>query len=219
MLQLAKDRKARFLFTSTSEAYGDPLVHPQPETYWGNVNPNGPRSCYDESKRLGEAATFIYHRTYGLDARIVRIFNTYGPHSRIDDGRVVPNFITQALRKQPMTIYGDGSQTRSYCYISDLVEGILRAMFQAKTKGEVFNLGNPEERTVLEFAKVIALRLGSDAGFEYNPLPADDPVKRRPDITKARMALGWEPKVDLFQGIDLTTSWFRGVLESTSVAH
>jgi dTDP-glucose 4,6-dehydratase len=218
MLELARERKARFLFTSTSEVYGDPLVHPQSESYWGNVNPNGPRSCYDEGKRLGESATFIYQRTYGLDARIVRIFNTYGPHSRIDDGRVVPNFITQALQRQPMTIYGDGSQTRSYCYVSDLVEGILAAMFSEKTNGEVFNLGNPEERTVLEFAQIIAQRLGSEAGFEYRPLPIDDPTKRRPDITKARTVLRWEPKVDLLEGIDLITAWFREALESASVA-
>jgi len=216
MLDLARRCGARFLFTSTSETYGDPLVHPQAEDYWGNVNPIGPRACYDESKRLGEAATMIYWRTYGVDARVVRIFNTYGPHSRPDDGRVVPNFITQALRREPMTIYGDGSQTRSYCYVSDLVAGILAAMVAGGTAGEVFNLGNPDEYTILEFAQIITRQLGSDAGFVYRELPADDPVRRRPDIMKARSILGWQPVIDLATGIERTAVWFRQALERSA---
>lgn len=212
MLELARGCGARFLYTSTSEVYGDPLVHPQPETYWGNVNPIGPRACYDEGKRFGEAATLEYCRTYQLDARVVRIFNTYGPNSRPDDGRIVPNFITQALKDEPMTIYGDGSQTRSYCYISDLVAGILAAMFAPNTCGEVFNLGNPEEYTVLELARIIARQLGSEAGLIHRPLPVDDPTRRCPDISKARTTLGWEPEVDLATGIARTAEWFREML-------
>ncbi len=213
MLEAARQSGGRFLFTSTSEAYGDPQVHPQVETYWGNVNPNGPRACYDESKRFGEAATMEFWRSHGLNARIVRIFNTYGPHSRPDDGRIVPNFVIQALKHEPITIYGDGSQTRSFCYVSDMVEGILRAMDSPGTEGEVFNLGNPDEYTVLEFAEVIADTLGSDAGVVYQPLPVDDPTRRRPDITKAREWLGWEPVVDLQQGIGHTAEWFRQQLQ------
>jgi nucleoside-diphosphate-sugar epimerase len=217
MLELAERHNAAFLFTSTSEIYGDPLVHPQPETYWGNVNPNGPRACYDESKRLGEAATFEYWRTRGVNARIVRIFNTYGPHSRPDDGRIVPNFVIQALRREPITIYGDGSQTRSFCYVSDMVDGIIAAMMTPGTTGQVFNLGNPDEYTVLRFAEVIAGQLGSDAGVVYQPLPVDDPTQRRPDITRARETLGWEPRVDLRTGIERTASWFRDVLDQATV--
>lgn len=213
MLEAARRSGGRFLFTSTSEAYGDPLVHPQAETYWGNVNPNGPRACYDESKRFGEAATMEFWRTYGLNARIVRIFNTYGPHSRPDDGRIVPNFVIQALKSEPITIYGDGTQTRSFCYVSDMVDGIMRAMFGQGTEGEVFNLGNPDEYTVLEFAEEIAARLGSNAGVVYRPLPVDDPTRRRPDITKARTQLGWEPVVGLTDGIDRTAEWFRQQLQ------
>jgi nucleoside-diphosphate-sugar epimerase len=217
LLDLARQTGAQFLYTSTSEVYGDPREHPQTESYWGNVNPNGPRSVYDESKRLGEAATMAYWRTYGLDARAVRIFNTYGPHSRPDDGRIVPNFITQALQHQPLTIYGDGLQTRSYCYISDLVEGIWAAMFTAGTSGEVFNLGNPDEYTVFEFAQVVATHVGSNAGIVHGELPEDDPMRRRPDIRKAKMMLGWEPKVDLATGIDHTIDWFRQVLDLPGV--
>jgi nucleoside-diphosphate-sugar epimerase len=213
MLEAARRSDARFLFSSTSEAYGDPLVHPQPETYWGNVNPNGPRACYDESKRFGEAATLEFFRSYGMNARVVRIFNTYGPHSRPDDGRIVPNFVIQALQRQPITIYGDGSQTRSFCYVSDMVDGLLRAMFTEGTEGEVFNLGNPDEYTVLQFAEVIARQLGSNAGIKYQPLPVDDPTRRRPDISKARTRLGWEPRVGLSDGIERTAEWFRQVLE------
>ncbi|HLJ66892.1 MAG TPA: UDP-glucuronic acid decarboxylase family protein [Chloroflexota bacterium] len=212
MLELARRYRARFLFTSTSEIYGDPMVHPQPEIYWGNVNPNGPRSCYDEGKRFGEALTFAYHREYDLDVRLVRIFNTYGPHSRPDDGRIVPNFVTQALAGRPITIYGDGSQTRSYCYVSDMVDGLMGAIFQPGTAGEVFNLGNPDEYTVEEFARRIAALVGSDAGFTHMPLPVDDPTRRCPDITRARDVLGWQPKVDLVTGIQRTIEWFRDLL-------
>lgn len=213
MLELARRTGARFLFTSTSEIYGDPLVHPQQESYWGNVNSIGPRACYDESKRFGEALTFEYWRQYEVNARVVRIFNTYGPHSRPDDGRIVPNFIVQALQRQPMTIYGDGQQTRSFCYVSDLVRGLLAAMFQPATEGEVFNLGNPEERTVLQFAEFIAGRLGSDAGVVFRPLPVNDPTRRCPDISRARAVLGWEPEVELGTGIDRTAEWFREILQ------
>jgi nucleoside-diphosphate-sugar epimerase len=216
MLDLARESGARFLFTSTSEIYGDPLVHPQTETYWGNVNPVGIRSCYDEGKRFGEAMTTEYERTYGVDARIVRIFNTYGPHSRPDDGRIVPNFVLQALRRQPITVYGDGSQTRSFCYVSDLVRGILAAMEIRGTTGEVFNLGNPEEYTILEFAREISRLLGSDAGVEYRPLPEDDPTRRRPDISKATRVLGWQPEVPLDVGIGKTAEWFREIAVSTA---
>jgi nucleoside-diphosphate-sugar epimerase len=212
MLEAARRRGGKFLFTSTSEVYGDPLVHPQAETYWGNVNPNGPRSCYDESKRFGESITMEFWRSRGLDARIVRIFNTYGPHSRPDDGRIVPNFVIQALKREPITIYGDGTQTRSFCYVSDMVEGVIRAMLTDSTAGEVFNLGNPDEYTVLQFAETIAVQLGSSAGVVYMPLPVDDPTRRRPDITKARTFLGWEPRVELAQGIERTADWFRQVL-------
>jgi nucleoside-diphosphate-sugar epimerase len=212
MLELARRNGARFLFASTSEVYGDPTVHPQPESYWGNVNSVGQRACYDESKRFGEAMTMEYWRSRQTDVRIVRIFNTYGPHSRQDDGRIVPNFITQALRGEPLTIYGDGTQTRSFCYVSDLVEGILAAMFSPDTVGEVFNLGNPDEYTVSDFARIIAERVGSHAGFTYRSLPADDPTKRCPDIGKARAAFGWEPHVDLGTGIRRTIEWFRELM-------
>ena len=211
MLELAHASGAKFLYTSTSEIYGDPLVHPQPETYWGNVGTLGPRACYDEAKRFGEALVMAHVRALDVDARIVRIFNTYGPHSRPDDGRIVPNFVMQALRKEPITIYGDGMQTRSFCYVSDLVRGLLAAMFSAGTRGEVFNLGNPDEYTVTEFAGVIAQRVGSDAGVMYCPLPVDDPTRRCPDISKARRILHWEPVVGLNTGIDRTVEWFRGM--------
>lgn len=212
LLELARRHHAKFLYGSTSEVYGDPLVHPQTETYWGNVNPVGVRACYDEGKRFGEALTVEYGRTLGVDVRNVRIFNTYGPHSRPDDGRIVPNFITQALRREPITIYGDGSQTRSFCYVSDMVEGILRAVSLPDTNGEIFNLGNPDEYSVLDFAAIIARRLGSQAGFVYRPLPVDDPVKRCPDISKAKRVLGWAPRVELEDGIDRTAEWFREIL-------
>ncbi len=211
MLELARRHHAKFLFTSTSEIYGDPLVHPQPETYWGNVGTLGPRACYDEAKRFGEALVMAYVRVHEVDARIVRIFNTYGPHSRPDDGRIVPNFVMQALRNEPITIYGDGSQTRSFCYVSDMVQGLLSAMFSAGTRGEVFNLGNPDEYTVRDFAQQIARHVGSVAGVIYCPLPVDDPTRRCPDISKARRILHWEPTIDLETGMDQTIRWFRDV--------
>lgn len=210
LLELARATSARFLFASTSEIYGDPLEHPQRETYWGNVNPNGQRSCYDESKRFGEALTAQFGRSFGLDTRIVRIFNTYGPHSRLDDGRVVPNFIWQALQGKALTIYGDGSQTRSFCYVSDLVAGIEAVMFAPDQAGEVFNLGNPTESTIVEFADIVARICGlSSASMEWRPLPVDDPTRRRPDITKARTVLGWQPLVDLETGLARTIAWFQ----------
>src|SRR4051794_3763888 len=195
MLRLATDRGARFMVASTSEVYGDPLIHPQREDYWGNVNPIGLRACYDESKRFGEAATMEWVRKYDVDARIVRIFNTYGPRNQLDDGRVVPNFITQALRGEPLTIYGDGSQTRSFQYVSDLVEGLILALVTPETKAEVFNLGNPGEFTILEFAQQVIEVTGSRSGLDYRPLLfVDDPARRRPDITRAKSHLGWEPR-------------------------
>ncbi len=208
LINLAKAKNARFLMASTSECYGDPEVSPQPETYWGHVNPNGPRSCYDESKRFSEALTMTYVRHEGLDGRIIRIFNTYGPRMRLDDGRVVPNFVTQALAGKPMTVYGDGLQTRSFCYVSDLVRGIY-LMMHADTRGEVVNLGNPVEMTVLEFAKKIKAITGSSAEIVFRPLPENDPMQRRPDISKAKRLLGWEPEVGLDEGLKMTIEWFR----------
>ncbi|MGA9138625.1 MAG: UDP-glucuronic acid decarboxylase family protein, partial [Methanocella sp.] len=199
LVNLAKAKKAKFLMASTSECYGDPEVSPQPETYWGHVNPNGPRSCYDESKRFSEALTMTYVRHEGLDGRIIRIFNTYGPRMRLDDGRVVPNFVTQALAGKPMTVYGDGSQTRSFCYVSDLVRGIY-LMMHADTKGEVVNLGNPMEMTVLEFAEKIKAITGSGSEIAFRPLPENDPMQRRPDISKAKRLLGLEPEIVLDEG-------------------
>ncbi len=198
-LGLALGKGARFLLASTSEVYGDPLVHPQPESYWGNVNPIGVRGVYDEAKRFAEAITMAYHRIHGVDTRIIRIFNTYGPRMRLDDGRVVPNFITQALRREPITVYGDGSQTRSFCYVSDLVEGMVRLLLS----DEVYpvNVGNPAEMTVLAFAETINRLTGNAAGIEFRPLPQDDPKQRRPDITRAREILGWEPQVDVEDGL------------------
>lgn len=210
MLRLAADRGARFLLTSTSEVYGDPLVHPQREDYWGNVNPIGLRSCYDEAKRFAEAATMEWIRKTGVDARIVRIFNTYGPRNQLDDGRVVPNFITQALRGQPLTVYGDGAQTRSFQYVSDLVSGIRKAMFTPETTGEVFNLGNPGEFTILEFARLVIEISGSRSEIEFRPLLFDDdPTRRRPDISKAKERLGWEPLVPLQEGLEKAIAWYR----------
>lgn len=212
LLGLARENNAKFLFASTSEIYGDPLVHPQSEDYWGNVNPIGPRACYDESKRFGEAITMEYVRQYGVDARIIRIFNTYGPRNDPRDGRVVPNFIAQALVEQPITIYGDGTQTRSFCYVSDLVRGIAAAMFTAESKGEVFNLGNPDERTIQEFADIIVRLTGTNVPIVYKPLPADDPKRRRPDIAKARATLGWSPEISLESGLAETITYFRSEL-------
>ncbi len=227
LLELARRCDARFVFASTSEIYGDPLVHPQAEDYWGNVSPNGPRSCYDESKRFGEALVMQYWRSFGLDCRVVRIFNTYGPHSRLDDGRVVPNFICQALAGKPITIYGDGTQTRSFCYVSDLVDGVISAMLGDNIGGQVFNLGNPEEHTIAEFAAIVCqiaaevdgrLRDIGDHLVAWLDLPQDDPTRRRPDIEKARQVLGWEPRVTLKDGLRRTITWFRDDLSSCSAA-
>jgi UDP-glucuronate decarboxylase len=209
MLDLAREGHARFLYTSTSEIYGDPLLHPQSETYWGNVSSTGIRSCYDEGKRFGEALTMAYVRSYGLDARIVRIFNTYGPGSRPDDGRLIPNFVTQALTGEPFTVYGDGSQTRSLCYVTDLVGGIVRAMDKDGQAGEVFNLGNPHEQTVLEIAAAVATVVGVPLRAVHLPLPYDDPTRRCPAIEKAREVLGWEPRTPITEGVARTADWFR----------
>ncbi|TMC13540.1 MAG: SDR family oxidoreductase [Chloroflexi bacterium] len=210
MLGLALAKNARFLLASTSEVYGDPLVHPQPESYWGNVNPIGPRGCYDESKRGAEAFAMAYHRARGVDTRIVRIFNTYGPGMRADDGRVVPNFIGQALRGEPLTVYGDGSQTRSLCYIDDLVEGLL-AVLEGGDDLPI-NLGNPVETTMLELAALVVRLTGSRSQVEFQPLPTDDPKRRCPDISRARELLGWEPKVTLEAGLARTVDYFRAAL-------
>src|SRR6266568_508918 len=206
-LGLAKQKGARFLLASTSEIYGDPLVHPQTEDYWCNVNPIGPRGCYDESKRFAEALTMAYHREHGIDTRIVRIFNTYGPRMRLNDGRVVPAFISQALRNQPLTVFGDGSQTRSFCYCSDLIEGIYRLMM-SETHLPV-NIGNPRELTVLEFAREIIRITGSRSKIAFKPLPQDDPKQRRPDITRANKWLQWSPQVPLAEGLKQTVAFFR----------
>lgn len=213
LLRLADAHGARFLYASTSEVYGDPEVHPQPETYWGNVNPNGIRSCYDEGKRFGEAATVAFARRNELDARIVRIFNTYGPNSRPDDGRMIPNFICQALRGDPLTIYGDGTQTRSLAYVTDTARGIISVMEAPGLGGEVFNIGNPEELSVAECAAEVARACGTGLCVEYRALPADDPTRRCPDISKIRSRLGWEPVVSLPDGLQRSVSWFRGTLE------
>ncbi len=218
MLEQARRQQAMFLVASTSEAYGDPLVHPQREDYWGNVNPIGPRACYDESKRLGETLTMEYFRQYGLNARIVRIFNTYGPNSQIYDGRMIPNFITQSLLNEPLTIYGDGNITRSICYVSDLVEGLTRAMFKVCTAGEVFNLGSMEERTVLEYARIILRLCESSSSIHFEPHRVDDPERRRPDISKAQSVLGWEPEVSIEAGLRRTIEWFSNYIsQPTSV--
>jgi dTDP-glucose 4,6-dehydratase len=206
-LGLAKERRAKFLLASTSEVYGDPLVHPQREDYWGNVNPVGPRGVYDEAKRFAEAMTMAYHRVHGLDARIVRIFNTYGPRMRLTDGRAIPTFVRQALRNEPLTVFGDGSQTRSFTYVSDLVEGIW-ALMQADVN-EPVNIGNPREMTLLELARQIIRMSDSRSEVVFRPLPTDDPKVRQPDITKARRLLGWEPKVEVEDGLRRTIDWCR----------
>lgn len=210
-LGLAKEKKARFLLASTSEVYGDPLVNPQPETYWGNVNPIGPRGVYDEAKRFAEAMTMAYRRYHRMDARIVRIFNTYGPRMRPNDGRVVSNFIVQALQGKALTIYGDGSQTRSFCYVSDLIAGII-ALLSAPPSQEIerpFNIGNPEERTVRDLATKVLALTGSSSRIETRELPVDDPHVRCPDITRAKTVLGWQPEVGIDQGLQLTIDYFR----------
>jgi dTDP-glucose 4,6-dehydratase len=211
MLGLARAKDATFLLASTSEVYGDPLVHPQPETYWGNVNPIGPRGCYDEAKRCAEAFAMAYHRAHDVDTRIIRIFNTHGPRMQVLDGRAVPNFMAQAIRGEPLTVYGDGSQTRSLCYVSDLVRGVLAAV----EKGDDLpvNLGNPEEVTVLQLAQIIVRLSGSSSPIVFKPLPIDDPKQRRPDITRARKLLGWQPEVGLEDGLTRTLEYFRRVVK------
>jgi nucleoside-diphosphate-sugar epimerase len=211
MLELAKKEGAKFLLASTSEVYGDPLEHPQKETYWGNVNSFGPRSCYDESKRFAEALTYIFLHEDNVDARIIRIFNTYGPRMRKNDGRVISNFINQALKDKDITVYGKGNQTRSFCYISDMVDGIKKAMFTKNTKREVFNLGNPEEYTILELAKKIKEKLNAKSEVVFKPLPKDDPTQRKPDITKAKTILGWEPKVSVDEGLEETVNYYSSL--------
>jgi len=210
-LGLAKHKGARFLIASTSEIYGDPLVHPQTESYWGNVNTIGPRGCYDEAKRFAEAMTMAYHREHGVDTRIVRIFNTYGPRMRLRDGRVVPAFISQALTGKPLTVFGDGSQTRSFCYCSDLIEGIYRLMMcDDKGANLPVNIGNPTELTMVEFAREIIRATAAKSKIVFKPLPQDDPKQRKPDITRARKLLKWEPKVPLAEGLAQTIAFFRG---------
>lgn len=209
LLELARKQNARILFSSTSEVYGDPLIHPQTETYWGNVNPNGIRSCYDESKRFGEMACMTFHREFNLDTRIIRIFNTYGPRNDPNDGRVVPNFIMQALKNEPLTIYGDGSQTRSFCYVKDLVTGIEQMMFASNLSGEVINLGNPGEFTVLQLAQLVIELTHSSSAIIYKNLPPDDPKQRKPDISKAKNLLQWEPTTSLKEGLIPTIEYFR----------
>jgi dTDP-glucose 4,6-dehydratase len=206
-LGVARAKRARFLLASTSEVYGDPLVHPQREDYWGNVNPVGPRGVYDEAKRFAEAMTMAYHRVHGIETRIIRIFNTYGPRMRLNDGRAIPAFMTQALRNEPLTVFGDGSQTRSFQYISDLVDGVWRMMERGTS--EPVNLGNPQEMTLLELAKRILRLTNSRSEIVFRPLPVDDPKVRQPDITRARTQLGWEPRVDTDEGLKMTVEWFK----------
>jgi len=213
-LGLAKAKGAKFLMASTSECYGDPDVSPQPETYWGHVNPIGPRSVYDEAKRFSEAMTMAYHRYHGVETRIVRIFNTYGPRMRLNDGRALPNFLYQALVGEPITVYGDGKQTRSFCYVSDLIEGIYRLL--ESNEHEPVNIGNPNEITILEFAERVRKLVGATAPIVFHPLPQDDPKQRCPDISKARRMLHWEPKVNLADGLQRTYDYFRQQIATTS---
>lgn len=218
LLDLARRHGARLLFASTSEAYGDPLEHPQSETYFGNVNPIGTRACYDESKRLGETITMEYVRRMGVDARIVRIFNTYGPLSQLDDGRMIPNFITQALRHEPVTIHGTGEQTRSICYVDDLVDGLTRALFTPNTIGQVYNLGNPEEQSIRTWAELIIRLCDSPSALTFEPRREDDPERRQPNIAKARAQLGWAPRVTPEAGLRRTITWFREEMAHAGVA-
>lgn len=211
VLGLARAKQARVILASTSEVYGDPLVHPQPETYWGNVNPIGPRGVYDEAKRFAEAMTMAYHRYHGVETRIVRIFNTYGPRMRPGDGRVVPSLIVQALKGNPLTVFGDGKQTRSFCFVSDLIEGIFR--LSQSNEYEPVNIGNPHEMSVLQFAETVVKLTGSSSTIEHHPLPVDDPKIRQPNITKAREVLAWEPKVNLDEGLSRTIDYFKGMIE------
>lgn len=206
---MVKTKSGRFVLASTSEVYGSPLVHPQREDYWGNVNPNGERSCYDEGKRFAEALSTTYLRLHGLDIRIARIFNTYGPNMEKDDGRVISNFICQSLSKQPITVYGDGLQTRSFCFVSDMVEGLVLLGTKKNLKGEVINLGNPDERSMLEMAKLIKQKTAAESEIIFKPKGKDDPERRKPDITKAKKLLGWMPKVALEDGLDATIAYFK----------
>jgi dTDP-glucose 4,6-dehydratase len=215
-LEIAKKHAAKFMMASTSECYGDPLEHPQTETYWGHVNPIGPRSVYDEAKRFSEAVTMAYHRYYKVDTRILRIFNTYGPRMQINDGRVIPNFMWQALRSESLTVYGDGSQTRSFCYVSDEIDGIVR--LSRSSEHEPVNIGNPTEFTILECAKKVIAVSGSASEIQFEPLPQDDPKQRRPDISKARRLLGWEPKVELEAGLKLSLEYFQSAVQQKSGA-
>ncbi len=212
MLELARQYGSRYLIASTSEVYGDPLVHPQREEYWGNVNPVGPRSCYDESKRYAEAATMAYHRVHGVRTTIARIFNTYGPRMQLNDGRVVPAFLDQALRGEPLTVFGDGLQTRSFCYVSDLVEGLIRLL--NSDFREPVNLGNPDEKSMLEFAEIIKKLTGSNSPIEFRPLPQDDPKRRRPNISRANEVLGWHPQVRLEEGLKQTIEYFSTLVQA-----
>lgn len=216
MLEVARKDSAVFLLASTSEVYGDPTVHPQPESYWGNVNSIGPRSVYDESKRFAEALTMAYHRTFGVDTRIVRIFNTYGPRMKAGDGRVIPNFINQALNGQPLTIYGNGEQTRSFCFYEDLLDGII-ALIEKGNEMPV-NIGNPDEYTMLELAEVVIQETGSTSRLVHAPLPQDDPKRRRPDISAARERLGWQPRVPLREGLAQTIQWFKAAKPLSAVS-
>lgn len=214
LLELAKKHNAKFLYASSSEIYGDPKVSPQTEEYFGNVNPNGIRSSYDEGKRFGEALTCAFIRKHTVKACIVRIFNTYGPNMQVDDGRVVSNFIAQAIINKPITVYGDGSQTRSFCYIDDMIEGLKRAMFSDKTEAEVVNLGNPNEMTILKLANLIKKMTNSSSSIVFEKLPEDDPKQRKPDIAKAKKLLGWEPKLPIAEGLEKTIKYFKGVVKT-----
>lgn len=211
ILKLAKNNNARVLLASTSEVYGDPLEHPQKETYWGNVNSYGPRACYDESKRFAEALSFVYVNEYGVDVRIIRIFNTYGPRMRKNDGRVISNFINQALSQEDITVYGDGSQTRSFCYVDDLIRGMKKVMFTESITGEVFNLGNPGEYTILQLAEKILELVDTKSNIVYKPLPKDDPTKRKPDISKVIEYLDWKPDVNLEEGLRKTIDYYKSL--------
>jgi len=210
-LGLALEKKAVFLLASTSEVYGDPLIHPQPETYWGNVDPVSPRGVYDEAKRFAEALTMAYHRFHGVDTRIVRIFNTYGPRMRPEDGRAIPAFVPQALRGEPITVFGDGGQTRSFCFVSDLIDGIHRLLISGIH--DPVNIGNPDERTIMDLVRAILELTGSKSTLEYRPLPVNDPKIRQPDITAAKSRLGWEPRIGLEEGLKITIEWFKKRLE------
>jgi len=212
MLELSRKTGAKFLYTSTSEIYGNPREHPQRETYWGNVNSIGIRSCYDEGKRFGEAMVMAYVRKFDLDGRIARVFNTYGPKMEKNDGRVVSNFIVQALTKQPLTVYGDGSQTRSFCYVDDTVDGLIKLMNEEKARGEIFNIGNPEEHSIIEFANLIKKLTASSSKIVFNNLPEDDPTRRQPDITRAKQILGWRPKITLEEGLLKTIEYFQQII-------